>query len=158
MQLHKGRVNWSCLQWAEEVVIGLSYYKEDSDEISRKLYLGKITKPWKHLRGEAEDCLPLEAFKNWLEKYPAGMTQREKKRVFCSTPMLQGMIILHICHDKEFSIWRLNGKWELGGLSEELAKDRKANYKFLKCFKAQKPEWVGVWAGMPWNEESSKER
>ena len=40
----------------------------------------------------------------------------------------------------------------------ELAKDRKANYKFLKCFKARKPERVGVWAGMLWNEGSSKER
>lgn len=42
-----------------------------------------------------------------------------------------------------------NGKWELRGLWKELVKDRKANYKFLKCFKAKKSERVDVWAGMP---------
>lgn len=43
MQLHKGTINRSCLQWAEEVLIGLRCCKEDWNGIARKLYLGKIT-------------------------------------------------------------------------------------------------------------------
>lgn len=38
---------------------------------------------------------------------------------------------------------------ENSGLWKELVKDRKANYKFLKCFKARKSERARVWAGMP---------
>jgi len=41
----------------------------------RKLYLVKITKRRNGLTEEAEDCSSLDAFKNWLDKHPAGMRQ-----------------------------------------------------------------------------------
>lgn len=154
MQLHKGRINRSCLQWAEAVLIGLRCCKEDWDKITRKLYLRKITQQCYSLPEEAEDCSPLEAFKNGSTNIQQQWHRAKEKGWPAPLPCCKTrwFYISIMIRNAVFE----NGKWELRGLWNGLVKDRRANYKFLKCFKARKSERMAEWPGMPATKEEAR--